>query len=146
MFPRWAFSDSSGLEVELIDRSQYGKRAMHIESDGKTATVRFEDGSEKGRLLIGAKGAHSGVREYLLGEESAALCQSPIVASVAITTLPEEIAKKARQLHPWYWIALPPDGHSQWVGSKSQTCEVQLVVEEIPGLITRMVHQRTGNS
>jgi 2-polyprenyl-6-methoxyphenol hydroxylase-like FAD-dependent oxidoreductase len=93
---------------------------VHIESDGKTVAVKFEDGSEeKGRLLIGAEGAHSRVREYLLGKESAALSPSPIVATVTITTFPEEIAQNARLLHPRYWIALHPDGYFQWFGSKS---------------------------
>lgn len=82
-------------------------------------TVTFEDGSkETGNLLIGTDGAHSRVREYLLGKEKAALVPSPIVASATISRLPEQVVGTLRGLHPRYCIAFHPDGYFNWVGSK----------------------------
>jgi 2-polyprenyl-6-methoxyphenol hydroxylase-like FAD-dependent oxidoreductase len=98
---------------------QYGKRLTTIDSDGKTVTVTFEDGSQEiGNLLIGTDGAHSRVREYLLGKEKAALISSPIVASATISRLPEQVVGTLRELHPRYCIAFHPDGYFNWVGSK----------------------------
>lgn len=82
-------------------------------------TATFEDGSqETGKLLIGTEGAHSRVREYLLGKEKAALIPSRIVASATVSRLPEQEANALRSLHPRYCIAFHPDGYFNWLGSK----------------------------
>jgi 2-polyprenyl-6-methoxyphenol hydroxylase-like FAD-dependent oxidoreductase len=82
-------------------------------------TATFEDGSqESGNLLIGTEGAHSRVREYLLGKERAALIPSRIVASVTISHLPEQQVNALRNMHPRYCIAFHPDGYFTWFGSK----------------------------
>ncbi|KAI9845094.1 MAG: hypothetical protein M1837_005098 [Sclerophora amabilis] len=96
---------------------QYGKRLANIESDGKTAKAIFEDGSsETGNLLIGAEGAHSKVRTFLLGPEKAALEMSPLVASVSMARLPEETAVQFQKLHPRFCIAFHPNGYFSWIG------------------------------
>ncbi|KKA16498.1 hypothetical protein T310_9902, partial [Rasamsonia emersonii CBS 393.64] len=98
---------------------QYGKRLVGVESDSKTATAIFEDGTRAtGRLLIGTEGAHSRVREYLLGEKGA-LHPSPIVATATVMRLPEDVVRSVRELHPRYCIAFHPDGYFMWLGSKS---------------------------
>ncbi|KAF2192840.1 FAD/NAD(P)-binding domain-containing protein [Zopfia rhizophila CBS 207.26] len=103
---------------------QYSKRLINVESDGTTVTATFEDGSsESGTLLIGAEGAHSQVREYLMGKEKAALLPSPIVASATITHLPKEAALALRKLHSRHCIAFHPDGYFSWHGIHSEEGE-----------------------
>lgn len=47
-----------------------GARLVALEDDGHTVTARFEDGtSDTADMLIGADGAHSVVRSYVLGHE-----------------------------------------------------------------------------
>ena len=48
-------------------------------------------------LLIGAEGAHSRVREYLLGAEKAALEPLPLMGCAALTTLPADLAVLIRE-------------------------------------------------
>ncbi|KAI9879127.1 MAG: hypothetical protein M1830_009514 [Pleopsidium flavum] len=102
---------STGIDI------RYGRRLAHIDSDGKTVTATFEDGSrETGNLLVGAEGAHSKVRDYLLGKEKAALILSPIVASAVVTSLPAEVALSFRKLHPRYCVMFHPNGYFCWLG------------------------------
>ena len=99
---------------------QYDKRLDHIESDGKVATAIFEDGTgEVGNLLIGAEGAHSKVRSFLLGPERSALQMSPVVSSIVIAKLPTEAALRFKDLHPRFVIILHPNGNFAWIGGKS---------------------------
>jgi 2-polyprenyl-6-methoxyphenol hydroxylase-like FAD-dependent oxidoreductase len=106
--------------VRSLTILQYGKRLDHIESDGKVATAIFEDGTrEVGNLLIGAEGAHSKVRSFLLGPERSALQMAPIVSSIAIAKLPAEAALRFRDIHPRYVIIMHPNGNFAWIGGKS---------------------------
>jgi hypothetical protein len=72
-----------------------------------------------GNLLIGAEGAHSKVRNFLLGSDRAALQQSPILNSVTIAQLPAKTASQFKYLHPRYLIAIHPNGHFVWIGGES---------------------------
>ncbi|KAL1967229.1 hypothetical protein VTN77DRAFT_3520 [Rasamsonia byssochlamydoides] len=116
---------------------QYGKRLVGVESDSKTATAIFEDGTRAtGRLLIGAEGAHSRVREYLLGKEKAALLPSPLVATATVMRLPEDVVRSVRALHPRYCIAFHPDGYFVWLGIHNETekpadCEFMFLISWI---------------
>jgi 2-polyprenyl-6-methoxyphenol hydroxylase-like FAD-dependent oxidoreductase len=88
----------------------------HVETGDNTVTVTFEDGTtETGSLLVGAEGAHSITREFLLGPEEAALLPSPCVASVTITKLSREAAIALRALHPRYTISFHPNGTFTWM-------------------------------
>jgi len=88
----------------------------HVETGEHTVTVTFEDGTkETGNLLVGAEGAHSITREFLVGPEEASLLQSPCVASVTITKLGREAAIALRALHPRYTISFHPNGTFTWV-------------------------------
>ncbi|CAD6593135.1 MAG: hypothetical protein ASARMPREDX12_006858 [Alectoria sarmentosa] len=79
---------------------QYGKKLSAIsqtpnDKGEPTVTATFEDGSSAtGNLLVGADGAKSKVREYLLGSEKAALQPLPIIGCHATLTLPADIARK----------------------------------------------------
>jgi 2-polyprenyl-6-methoxyphenol hydroxylase-like FAD-dependent oxidoreductase len=85
------------------------------------ATAIFEDGTrEVGNLLIGAEGAHSKVRSFLLGPERSALQMAPIISSVALAKLPAEAALRFRDMHPRFMIILHPNGSFAWIGGKSR--------------------------
>ena len=100
---------------------QFGKRIKAVESDRKSATATFEDGtSETGDLIIGAEGAHSVVREYLVGLETANLSPSHIVATATIVQLPKASVEKFRQYCPnnRMFILFHPNGTFTWLGSE----------------------------
>lgn len=81
------------------DGSQFGKRLRDIEPSqvDDTVTAVFEDGTRaRGNLLIGADGANSKVRNYLLGPDKGALHALPLMGSMAVGALSAEISKKLR--------------------------------------------------
>ena len=81
--------------------------------------ITFEDDTQTtGNLLIGAEGAHSPTREYLLGAKEAALMPSPVVASVSICKVSCEAAQRLRALHPRYVITFHPKGIFTFMSSK----------------------------
>ncbi|KAK3346884.1 hypothetical protein B0T25DRAFT_571986 [Lasiosphaeria hispida] len=100
-----------GLDV------RFSKRLAHISTveDGVIAT--FTDGTtESGNLLIGADGAHSIVRQYLFQEspQDALLLKSPILATVAITTLDRGAAAAIRKLNPTFHMTLDSNDPANW--------------------------------
>lgn len=53
------------------DMVQLGSRCVSVETDGKTASARFKDGSEiEADVIIGADGIHSAVRGSLFGPDA----------------------------------------------------------------------------
>jgi 2-polyprenyl-6-methoxyphenol hydroxylase-like FAD-dependent oxidoreductase len=91
-------------------------------------TVSFEDGTqETGNLLVGAEGAHSPTREFLLGPEGAKLLASPVVASVIITTLSRDASIALRKLHPRYTITFHPNGTFTWHSSMFQPSQLSSI-------------------
>ncbi|KAL8788898.1 MAG: hypothetical protein Q9213_001421 [Squamulea squamosa] len=92
---------------------QYGKRLSSIEcpSDSDVVTVRFEDGTAvTGNLLIGADGANSRVREFLLGKEKAALQPLAVFGCGTVEKLPADISRKIRDINDLYFVAYHPEG------------------------------------
>ncbi|KAL9103360.1 MAG: hypothetical protein Q9163_001572 [Psora crenata] len=88
------------LGAELFDR--VFAKGNRWQTDGRTdeakVTAFFEDGTRAtGDILIGADGAHSRVREHLLGHEKAALHPLPITGASVITNLTAELAKLFRK-------------------------------------------------
>lgn len=97
---------------------QWGKKVKDYETGATGVTLTFTDGTkETGNLVIGAEGAHSPTRAFLLGPEEAKLLQSPIVASVTIARLGREAAIELRKLHPRYVISFHPNGTFTWHSS-----------------------------
>lgn len=102
---------SQGVDI------QWNKRLKAVSSDGKTATVTFEDGtSMSGNLVIGTEGAHSIVRDFLLGPEKAALQPSPLVASVTMAKLPAPAAERFKSKARRQFINFHPHGYFNWIG------------------------------
>lgn len=76
-------------------------------------TATFMDGTvEMGNLLIGAEGAHSPTREFLVGAERAALIQSPIVGTICMTKLPAESSLKLKEIHDRFILSFHPKGYT----------------------------------
>ncbi|RDL39632.1 FAD protein [Venustampulla echinocandica] len=100
---------SNGIDVK------WNKRLKYIETAEDTVTAFFEDGTkETGNLLVGAEGAHSPTREFLLGKEEASLLPSPAVANVIITKVSRDASMALRALHPKNSIAVHPNGTFVW--------------------------------
>lgn len=85
-----------------------------------SVTITFDDDTQAtGNLLVGAEGAHSPTREYLVGAHEAALMPSPVVASVSICKISREAAQRLRELHSRYVITFHPKGIFTFMSSKS---------------------------
>ncbi|KIM96787.1 hypothetical protein OIDMADRAFT_169581 [Oidiodendron maius Zn] len=118
---RWLEMLSDGVNIK------FGKRLKSVTTEADIVTITFEDGTQaKGNLLIGAEGAHSPTREYLLGIQEAALLPSPVVASVSICKVSREAAQKLRALHSRYVITFHPKGiftfmSKEWLWMMMQT-------------------------
>lgn len=69
-------------------------------------------------MLVGAEGAHSLVREYLLGTEKAALSPSPIVASVTMAKLPKEAAELSQSITLRMITLTHPERYLFWIGGE----------------------------
>ncbi|KAI4146508.1 MAG: hypothetical protein LQ341_002060 [Variospora aurantia] len=98
---------AEGLDI------QYSKRLSSIAcpDDSSSVTARFEDGTAvTGNLLIGADGANSRVREYLLGPSKAGLKTLPVFGCGAVESLPAEISRKIRDINDLYFVAYHPEG------------------------------------
>ncbi|KAM3414140.1 putative monooxygenase [Cercospora zeina] len=109
---------------------QWNKKLTHVSSCSSsssaqndttktaTATATFSDGTTAtGNLLIGAEGAHSLVRDFLLSSPSlSALQPSPLVSSVAMAKLPSPAAQKFQSLSRRQCIAFHPSGYFNWLG------------------------------
>ena len=88
------------------------------------ATVSFEDGtSASGELVIGAEGAHSVVREALLGSDKSGNTPSPLVSTFTIAKLPPEAVKKFEEMAYRLMVVFHPDGYFMWIGRKIQDCD-----------------------
>ncbi|KAL8836738.1 MAG: hypothetical protein Q9170_002802 [Blastenia crenularia] len=98
---------AEGLDI------QYNKKLSGIScsDDSDSVAVRFEDGdSVTGNLVIGADGANSKVREFLLGPSKAALKPMSIFGCGALESLPAEISRKIRDVNDLYFVTYHPEG------------------------------------
>lgn len=80
-------------------------------------TATFQDGTtHTASLLIGAEGAHSLVREYLLGPEKGKVLYSPIVMSMVTTKLPVDMVQAFLKVHNRICLLYHPNGTFWWIG------------------------------
>ncbi|KAK7755112.1 hypothetical protein SLS62_002927 [Diatrype stigma] len=114
------FNTQSGELLRKVPAPfMWGKRLAAVSSNGRKATATFRDGtSESADMLIGSDGAHSLVREFLVGPERAALQSSPLAASVAMAKLPAFAAEKFKQLAPRFLLGFHPLGYFCWIGGE----------------------------
>ncbi|KAG9246907.1 hypothetical protein BJ878DRAFT_539860 [Calycina marina] len=105
---RWLQLLSKNVDIK------WGKRVTCFEVAGGSVTLTFTDGTrETGDLVVGAEGAHSPTREFLLGRD-AELIPSRIVASVSIVTHSREAALAMRSLHQRYSLSFHPNNTFTW--------------------------------
>ncbi|KAI1390924.1 FAD/NAD(P)-binding domain-containing protein [Hypoxylon trugodes] len=77
----------------------YGKVFEGVEyaADGKSVAVQFSDGTtETGRLVVGADGSQSRLRNILLGPERAANKKLPLAATFVTASYPRDVAVRLR--------------------------------------------------
>lgn len=101
---------------------KFGKRLGSISlPDSSSVTAHFEDGTTAtGSILVGAEGANSKVREYLLGPEKAALQTFPLCGMGALECLPADISRKIRGINDLYFVGYHPEGLCDFMSRRSQ--------------------------
>ena len=92
---------------------RWNKRLKDIvfEHDEKIGTAVFEDGEHIiGRLVVGADGSRSTVRELILGPDLAAPLRLPYSSTFVQAKYTREQALFLRSFHPLYIAGIHPDG------------------------------------
>lgn len=109
------------LDADILTKKKYGKRLVSIDTtSGPGVTATFQDGTtHTATILVGAEGAHSPVREHLLGPDKGALLNSGIVLSILQSKLPVDRALALRALHHRIACAFHPSGMFMWFGGKA---------------------------
>lgn len=109
------------LRQLILPYVKYSKRLSGIDcpDDSFSVTAHFEDGSSvTGDLLVGADGANSRVREFLLGASKAALKPMGVFGCGALECLPADISRKIRDINDLYFVAYHPEGPCAFMASK----------------------------
>ncbi|KAK7522760.1 uncharacterized protein IWZ02DRAFT_490182 [Phyllosticta citriasiana] len=99
---------------------RYNKKLVSIDAtSGPGVTASFADGTQHtATLLVGAEGAHSPTREYLLGPEKGKLAYSDIVMATSLIKLPVDKVRELQALHERITCALHPNGNFLWFASQ----------------------------
>ncbi|EOD51719.1 putative fad binding domain-containing protein [Neofusicoccum parvum UCRNP2] len=107
----------SGIDIRGWGK-KYNKRLTSVDTtSGSGVTATFADGTRHtASLLVGAEGAHSLVRERLLGPEKGRVLHSPFVLSMVLTKLPAEQALAYREKHHRICATFHPNGTFLWIG------------------------------
>jgi 2-polyprenyl-6-methoxyphenol hydroxylase-like FAD-dependent oxidoreductase len=109
---------SQGLDV------RYEKRLADVTyaKDGQSVTAHFADGSSStGRMLVGADGARSTVRQLLLGPEHGAINRIPFCATFIQRKFTKEQALFLRSFHPLYLASAHPKNQFAFFGMHDAT-------------------------
>jgi len=117
-FYRLRRSKLRALLCEGLD-IRWNKRLKDIvfEQDGKSVTAVFEDEQHvTGRLVIGADGTRSSVRNALLGPQMAANTRLPYSATFVQARYTREQALFLRSFHPLYVASPHPDSYFAFFG------------------------------
>ncbi len=81
------------------DALRLGKRCVGVQADDAGVTARFEDGTEdRGELLVGADGIHSGVREHLFPGVGTRYGGQTCYRGIADMELPKDLARTCREV------------------------------------------------
>ncbi|TVY89983.1 FAD-dependent monooxygenase [Lachnellula willkommii] len=88
-----------------------------VKQDGSCVTAIFEDGEQMtGRLVVGADGSKTTVRELILGPDLAAPLRLPYVSTFVQAKYTREQALFLRSFHPLYIAAIHPDNMVAFFG------------------------------
>jgi 2-polyprenyl-6-methoxyphenol hydroxylase-like FAD-dependent oxidoreductase len=97
------------LVADLDIRYEKSLTQITYSEDGKSATATFADGSSlQSRLIVGADGSKSTVRELLLGS-NAFQSRLPVSATFIQAKYTREQALFLRSFHPLYLAGIHPD-------------------------------------
>jgi 2-polyprenyl-6-methoxyphenol hydroxylase-like FAD-dependent oxidoreductase len=85
--------------------------------DDEKVVAHFTDGSSvRGKMIVGADGARSTVRELLLGHEAGRPRRLPYAATFVQSRFTAEQARYLRSFHPLYLGSAHPDGYFAFFG------------------------------
>ncbi|KAM5443224.1 hypothetical protein MferCBS31731_001541 [Microsporum ferrugineum] len=105
------------LEDDLDIRYNKVLKNISMSSDGRIATVHFEDGtSSSGQFVIAADGARSTARQLLLGKTRGAIRRLPYAATFIHAKFTAEQALHLRSFHPLYIAGIHPSGFFSFFG------------------------------
>ncbi|KAK3316017.1 putative monooxygenase [Apodospora peruviana] len=96
---------------------QYGKQVVGVAEDEAGVTLRFKDGTEaRGSIVIGADGARSVVRQYLLGDRPDPLQKVPIASIVGEVELTgDALVHQLELAHSGSVIVKPSENRDEYV-------------------------------
>lgn len=107
-----------GLLAEGVD-IRYGKKLRDIQyaTDGGLATALFEDGTSlSSQLVVGTDGAHSTLRQTLLGPQAGSVQHLPVCATFVQARYTAEQALYLHKFHPLYLAGVNPDNYFSFFG------------------------------
>jgi 2-polyprenyl-6-methoxyphenol hydroxylase-like FAD-dependent oxidoreductase len=111
------------LLAEDLDIQFHKKlRGIEYSEDGKWTTSLFEDGvSIVSRLVVGADGAHSMVRQLLLGQDQSKLRRLPYCATFVQAQFPPRKAQFLRSFYSSYLAGVHPSNKYGFFGMQDGT-------------------------
>lgn len=105
------------LAEDLDIRYNMSFKNIAFSSGDSLAIVHFNDGSSiAAKLVVGADGARSNVRQLLLGPDQAAARRLPYCATFIHSKFTREQAMFLREFHPLYIAAIHPGGFFSFLG------------------------------